>query len=267
MNRYNPIPDQRALFADRVRQVARGVRTACACDGPPGVGKTHTLNEVAAEEHKVLRLVSTTAGGLVQVAYQYRDIPILAFDDFDKALRQEATANIVKQLIAPEKVRKITHQTVKAMDNANRGPRAQPHIAPPVFNVRCGLVMLTNVDMANPKAIHKDMRDHVRALEDRGLEFVHISRDPQHIADYVAQLAHTPGMLARWRIDLDGRALSEVTDFFLSNIKNLPTLSVRRFQSIARDRETMPNRWKELQYATFANSAAFFQGTPDTRPQ
>src|ERR1700745_50264 len=98
----NPILIQLEIFADRVRQVARGQRTACACDGPPGVGKTFTLEKVCREEGKALRLVNTTAGGLVQMAYRYSQIPVVAFDDSDIALRNEQTATIVKQLIASE---------------------------------------------------------------------------------------------------------------------------------------------------------------------
>lgn len=210
----NPIDDDLALLKDRIRQVALGQRTACACDGPPGVGKTFALQQVAQATGKALRLVSTTPGGLVQVAHQFRDIPLLAFDDFDKALRNEATANIVKQLIAPDKVRTITHQTVTARLNAAKGAKAKNHIAPPSFTVRCGLVMLTNVDMGNPAAIDKDMLSHVQALQDRGLDFIHISREPAHIADYVVRLARKPGTLKSWGVELDSKALREVTDFF-----------------------------------------------------
>ena len=248
MKKDNPIPDQLAIFADRLRQVCRGHRTACACDGPPGLGKTHTLKTITSEENKLLRLVSTTAGGLVQMLYRYKDIPVVAFDDFDKALRNEATANIVKQATAPEPVRRITHQTVTAINNAARN-NPKDHIAPPVFSVRCGLVMLTNVDMTDPKTIDKAMREHVRALADRGLEFIHISRDPRHVIDYVADLAPTIFP------DVDPAIRSEVAEFFVENGLKFETVSVPRIQSIMKDRLTMPVRWKQLQASTFVRDA------------
>jgi hypothetical protein len=206
---------------------------------------------VAAQEAKLYQLISTTAGGLVQMAYRYRDVPILAFDDFDLALRQEATANIVKQLIAPEPIRRVTHQTVTAINNQHRKSGPKEYIAPPAFNVRCGLVMLTNVDVADPKAIGKDMREHVKALHDRGLEFVHVSRKPEHIADYVICLATEGGLLEKAGMTLSSPALDDVVRFFRDNMYRFATLSVRRFQSIARDRMTMPERWQALQEASF----------------
>jgi hypothetical protein len=260
-NPENPVYDQLQCFADRIRQVARGTRTACACDGPAGVGKSYTLSTVAAEEGKPYRLVATTAGSLVQVAHQYANLPILAFDDFDKVLRNEATANVVKQLIASEPVRRITHQTVTAMNNQKRKGGPVSHIAPPTFNVRCGLVMLTNVDMTNPDAIDKRMQEHVNALKDRGLEFVHISRNVDHIADYVIWLATEEKLLEKSGLQLSGNELDEVITFFQENLHRFETVSVRRLQSIAKDRLTMPARWQILQ------TSAFPPDPPSTTPR
>jgi hypothetical protein len=243
--------DQLALYAARARQVVRQQRTACAVDGPAGIGKSHTWKTVAAEEGKHIQLVSTTAAGLVQSLFKYAGADAIAFDDFDAALRSEATANVVKMMTAPERRRTIVHQTVESIKNAARPKGPLPHIAPPTFHVRCGLIMLTNVDMSDPKAIDAAMRPHVAALIDRGVEFVHINRELRWIADYVVWLATEGDIFKSAGIDIDKSQLAQVVKFFTDNLERFQTVSVRRIQSIAMDRVTMPDAWQRLQQATF----------------
>jgi hypothetical protein len=249
------ITDQLEMAADRMRQVVRQQRTASGLDGPPGVGKSFLLDDVCKEEGCKATPLSTTAGGLIQNAFRYRDVRVVAFEDFDSCLRNEAMANFVKQMIGTNVLklepRRVTHQTVTAINNQNRKSGPLEHIAPPIFWVRFGVVMTTNLPLANPEAIHVDMREHVEALKDRGLEFLHISRDVHDIAEYVISLSERPGMLEFWKINLDKRAITEVKDFFVENLQRMETVSIRRFQSICLDRMTMPDRWRKLQMATF----------------
>ena len=263
-DKNNPIYDQLQLFSDRIRQVARGHRTACACDGPAGVGKTYTLRTVCAEEGKRHELINTTTGGLIQMLYRYANTAVVAFDDFDVALRSEATANVIKQMIAPEPKRRITHQTVKSLDNLHRASGPKINIAPPTFTINCGLVMLTNVDMGNMLSIDRDMRNHVSAMVDRGLEFIHISRNLNYVADYVLWLATEQGLLQKSGLHMDTKQETEVTEFFRENVQRFETVSVRRFQSIAKDRLTMPERWRQLQMATFKRTKDDAAGTKTT---
>jgi site-specific DNA-methyltransferase (adenine-specific) len=105
--------------------------------------------------------------------------------------------------------------------------------------------------LSDPNAIDKDMREHVKALQDRGLDFIHVSRDLQHIAEYVMWLAEQNDLLKKNGIDLTATAKRQLSKFFMDNLTRFETVSVRRYLSIAKDRLTMPDRWKRLQEASF----------------
>lgn len=254
MRKDNPIPEDLAVFRDRLRQLFRGQRAACACDGPPGIGKSYLLQQVAADEGKAYKLVGATTAGLVSSLHQYKDIPVLAFDDCDKVLRSEAMANVLKAACAPEVKRQITYTTKEAFRNEQRkraGKSYDPSIAPSHFGLRCGICMITNLDMSKAEVVAKDMREHVRALADRGLEFIHINREPHNVYDYI--MHHAPDMLRQHKLEPSDEAVNEVLDWYEKNAARYPDFSFRRLNSIMTDRMTLGNRWRIAQQRSFTD--------------
>lgn len=254
MKSDNPIPEDLAVFRDRLRQLFQGHRTACACDGPPGIGKTYLLEQIAAEYGKPFKGIGATTEGLLSALHQYKDIPVLAFDDFDKVLRSESMANVLKTVCAPEAKRQITYTTKEAFRNEQRrraGKPYDPSVAPPHFTIRCGVVMITNLDMSDEGAVGKNMREHVRALADRGLEFIHINRERHHLFDYIMHHAHD--VLQHHKLEPSETEIKEVLDFFDHHHHQYPDISFRRLSSIMTDRMTLGNRWRIAQQRSFVD--------------
>src|SRR5580658_2880097 len=144
-NKDNPIFEELRAWNIRIGQVFRHERTSAAVDGAPGIGKTYFARVAAATLGKHYEQVATTKAGLVQALYRYAGADVVGFDDFDNGLRDEPTANVIKMMTAPERRRKIIHYTATAhMNEQSKNPN--PAIAPTSFHIRCGLLMMTNLD-------------------------------------------------------------------------------------------------------------------------
>lgn len=259
----NPINDQLSMFQSRIRQVSRKHRTACAIDGPPGIGKGYSLRLVANEEGIKFRTLNGTTAGLSQSIYQYRDTPVLVMDDFDLVLRSKPMATLFKDACAIQyddpasrnrKVlpRTITNDTKEAITNANRPvEKRDMKLAPPKFTISCGFVMMTNEDIARACTIDKGMVEHVAALKSRGLDFIHLSREREHLLDYVVTVATTTER-SRFQGGLTTSEYSEVLKFLEDNADRFEELSFRKIDEMVQDYCTLPpGSWKEHQKINF----------------
>lgn len=249
MNAENPLFQQIEMARSLVRLVARTDAAAasfvsCAIAGAGGLGKTHLVKTTLAEVGVRHRIVRGTLAAMIQDVYAFRDGGVLVLDDADNlVLGGGQTMNFMKQLLYPSARREIVHDTIAARRNEQKMD-SNPSIAPPRFEVRCGVIWLTNLDIRNPKHIPAKIAAHIQPLVDRGLKPVRLSDDPRHILDYVLWLATECELLKRM-----GTSLIEANDalrYFVEHAWRFPSLSIRTLENCAATRKAAPTMWQAL---------------------
>jgi hypothetical protein len=158
-------------------------------------------------------------------------------------------ANMMKQLLAPNKVRMIYNGTDKAAANAAKD-EPNPNIPPPQFLTSVRVIWLTNIDIQSA-SMKADMRDHMDAIIDRGMTAPRINDEPEWLLNYVVSLVVDGHMRLGRGNDGLGRDLSlaatnEVLAYFWKNAWRLKPISVRKMNMIGTLRATSPDNWQAL---------------------
>jgi len=121
----------------------------CAIGGPPGIGKTFLTTRALQAIGVPHKVSSGTGVGLLHDAYRLRKRGVLLLDDADELVTGGgmSQANRMKELLAPVRTRTIYNMTDKAAMNENKDD-PNPNILPTQFDVECGVIWLTNINLA-----------------------------------------------------------------------------------------------------------------------
>lgn len=253
MKTTNPLPDQMEVMRARVRLVARtdakaATFVSCAISGAGGLGKTYLVEQTLREMGVRFGLARGTIQAMVRRAYEFRAGGVLIVDDADNlVLGGGETMNFMKQLLYPAPRRTIVYDTVQARKNAAK-KAPDPTIPPPSFDVRCGVIWITNLHLHDSGRMDPKIADHVQPLIDRGLKPVRLSDDPAHILDYVLWLAKEQDLFGKHRFSI--AEANDALEYFCANASRLQSLSVRSLLEIAATRAAEPTHWRRLLDAT-----------------
>ena len=240
MDPSNPLPSQFQQARTMIELVARQQFVCTALSGGAGLGKTYTVEQTLKQLDVPYKIVRGSGPGLMLEAYNLSQGGVIVLDDADNLVvgGGVAQANLMKQLLAPDKVRVISNYTLAAA--AGRA------LTPPEFRTAVGFVWLTNMDLSSKTSIAPKMRPHLDALLDRGLQPITLTNDPRMIVDYIVHLVRDEGLLQRGRTPSSLKEANDVLAYFVGNAWRLPTISVRVVEAMAKLRKAAPNNWRSI---------------------
>src|SRR5210317_662567 len=160
--------DRFDMLTDMTKAVKKGDVRAMIVSGPPGVGKSHGVEEVL-DRYKTLETLGGTKKyevvkgamspiGLYVKLFKYADKDnVLVFDDCDSIFDEPLALNILKAALDSKKTRTI-HWNTDSFKLRNEG-------VPDSFKFEGSAIFITNIKFDNVKS--KKLRDHLEALESR----------------------------------------------------------------------------------------------------
>jgi hypothetical protein len=243
----NPIPNQLELMLEKAKLVASGALTCTAVFGPPGIGKTYLTEKLLKSMGTKYRATRGSGVGLMQSAYDLRNGGVLLMDDCDELITGGGIShtNRMKEFLSPHAVRKIHNMTKEAIKN-EEGGGDKPGVLPTSFDVRCGVIWITNLDIST---LDRKTAERVKPLIDRGLSPVRISSDPRHLLEYVEHLVMTGAVKLTGKSPGDMLTVEEKNDvlrYFHENAWRLETISVRTIEHLAKYRRVAPAKWRSI---------------------
>ena len=155
------------MLGEMTKAVKKGDVRAMIVSGPPGVGKSHGVEEVldryntmealgGRSRHEVLK-GAMSAIGLYCKLYKHADEGnVVVFDDCDSIFSDELSLNILKAALDSKKNRKI-HWNTDSYKLRNEG-------VPDVFTFKASAIFITNLKFDKVKG---KLREHLEALESR----------------------------------------------------------------------------------------------------
>ncbi len=229
------------MLKDMTKAVKKGTVRAMIVSGPPGVGKSHGVEEVldryatmetlgGLKTHEVIK-GATSALGLYCKLYKMADKgKVVVFDDCDSIFADELSLNILKAALDSKKSRWI-HWNTDSFKLRNEG-------VPDSFKFEASAIFITNLKFDKVKG---KLREHLEALESR-CHYMDLTIDSDKDKILRIKQVVQDGMLDTY--DLEDDVKEEIMDFVDINKGRLRELSLRTVLKVADLAVAFPDKWE-----------------------
>jgi hypothetical protein len=232
------------ILTDMTKAATSGDIRAMIVSGPPGVGKSHGVEQEIEKAclfdkiaGKRLRAEvvkgSATPIGLYQTLYKYSDANcVVVFDDCDSILLDDVSLNLLKGALDSGKKRKISW--------LSESSTLRREGIPDQFEFKGSVIFITNIKFSNVKG---KLKDHLDALQSR-CHYVDLTIDT--VRDKLLRIKQliNDGMLNDYNFTSD--EADELVNFVESNQARLRELSLRTVIKLADLRKAFPDRWQRF---------------------
>ena len=235
------IRDRFDMLKDMTKAVKKGEVRAMIVSGPPGVGKSHGVEEVldryammeqlgAGKTHEVIK-GATSAIGLYCKLYKMADKgKVVVFDDCDSIFADELSLNILKAALDSKKTRTI-HWNTDSFKLRNEG-------VPDSFKFEASAIFITNLKFDKVKG---KLREHLEALESR-CHYMDLTIDSDKDKILRIKQVVQDGMLDDYK--LDDAVKLDIMEFVDANKNRLRELSLRTVLKVADLAMSFPDKWE-----------------------
>ena len=235
--------DRFNMLGDMTKAVRKGDVRAMIVSGPPGVGKSHGVEEVleryktmeqlgAPKTHEVIK-GAMSALGLYAKLYKNADAGnVVVFDDCDSIFADELSLNILKAALDSKKVRKIHWNTDSHKLRAEGIPDS--------FQFKANAIFITNLKFNKVKG---KLREHLEALESR-CHYMDLTIDTDREKMLRIKQVIQDGMLNAYK--LSDEVKEDIVDFVDINKNRLRELSLRTVLKVADLAVAFPDRWESF---------------------
>ena len=233
--------DRFSMLTDMTKAVRKGDVRAMIVSGPPGVGKSHGVEEVldrykmmqqlgAKRNHEVIKGAMSALGLYAKLYKNADEGNVVVFDDCDSIFADELSLNILKAALDSKKVRKIHWNTDSHKLRAEGIPDS--------FQFKANAIFITNLKFSKVKG---KLREHLEALESR-CHYMDLTIDTDKDKMLRIKQVVRDGMLDAYK--LTDEVKEEIIDFVDINKKRLRELSLRTVLKVADLAVAFPQRWE-----------------------
>jgi hypothetical protein len=236
------------------KAVKKGAVRAMIVSGPPGVGKSHGVEEVLDRYNTMAALGGNRKFDVVKGAmspiglycklfnYKEKD-DVIVFDDCDAVFEEPLALNILKAALDSKKKRTI-HWNTDSFKLRNEG-------VPDSFEFKGSAIFITNLDFHDIKS--KKIRSHLEALESR-CHYMDLTINTER--EKMLRIAQViqDGMLDEYNLDDEVKA--EIVDFCAINKDRLRELSLRTVLKVADLAVAFPTKWEAMAENTVMRRAS-----------
>jgi hypothetical protein len=231
------------MLKDMTKAVKKGDVRAMIVSGPPGVGKSHGVEEVldryktvetlgGFKSFEVIKGAMSPIGLYCKLFNMADKGKVVVFDDCDSIFQDELSLNILKAALDSKKNRWI-HWNTDSFKLRNEG-------VPDKFKFEASAIFITNLKFDKVKG---KLREHLSALESR-CHYMDLTIDTEKDKMLRIKQVITDGML-------DGYSLSdeikeEIMDFVDINKNRLRELSLRTVLKVADLAVAFPDKWEAM---------------------
>jgi len=232
------------MLKDMTKAVKKGDVRAMIVSGPPGVGKSHGVEEVlerydtletlgGGKKYEVVKGAMSPIGLYVKLFNYSAKDNVIVFDDCDAIFEEPLALNILKAALDSKKKRTI-HWNTDSFKLRNEG-------VPDAFEFKGSAIFITNLDFHDVKS--KKIRSHLEALESRCHYMDLTITTEREKMLRIAQVIRD-GMLDTYK--LSDEVKDEIIDFVDINKKRLRELSLRTVLKVADLAVAFPTKWEAM---------------------
>lgn len=253
--RIAEIGERFEILNSMTKAVLNGDIRAMIVSGPPGVGKSYTVEEEieranlfqnianAKPKHTIVK-GSATAIGLYKTLYEYSDDNcVVVFDDCDSILFDEQSLNLLKGALDSGKSRKISWLSESRVLKNEDIPNS--------FIFKGSVIFITNLKFDQVRS--QKMKDHLEALQSR-CHYLDLTLDTMRDKVLrIKQIAATGALFEDMGISDIGQDL--IIDFLDTNKNKMREMSLRMAIKVAQLYKSFPNNWEAMTKTTCMKTA------------
>ena len=231
------------MLKDMTKAVKKGDVRAMIVSGPPGVGKSHGVEEVldryammesmgAGKSFEVIKGAMSPIGLYCKLFNMADKGKVVVFDDCDSIFQDDLSLNILKAALDSKKNRWI-HWNTDSFKLRNEG-------VPDKFKFEASAIFITNLKFDKVKG---KLREHLSALESR-CHYMDLTIDTDKDKMLRIKQVTQDGMLDDR--DLTDEVKEDIMDFIDINKGRLRELSLRTVLKTADLAKAFPNKWEAM---------------------
>lgn len=232
-----------AMLGEMTKAVKKGDVRAMIVSGPPGVGKSHGVEEVldrykmmetmgGKKTHEVIKGAMSPIGLYCKLFKMSEAGNVVVFDDCDSIFQEELSLNILKAALDSKKSRWI-HWNTDSFKLRNEG-------VPDKFKFDASAIFITNLKFDKVKG---KLREHLEALESR-CHYMDLTIDTERDKMLRIRQVIEDGMLDVYTLTDDVK--EDIIDFVDINKSRLRELSLRSVLKVADLAVSFPDRWQDF---------------------
>lgn len=232
-----------AMLGEMTKAVKKGDVRAMIVSGPPGVGKSHGVEEVldrykmmetmgGKKTHEVIKGAMSPIGLYCKLFKMSEAGNVVVFDDCDSIFQEELSLNILKAALDSKKSRWI-HWNTDSFKLRNEG-------VPDKFKFDASAIFITNLKFDKVKG---KLREHLEALESR-CHYMDLTIDTERDKMLRIRQVIEDGMLDVYTLSDDVK--EDIIDFVDINKSRLRELSLRSVLKVADLAVSFPDRWQDF---------------------
>lgn len=239
---YNRIKSSYESLETIIDSVGNGHTRSLIVSGAPGIGKSHTVNEILYTnpncEFTIIKgMVKAT--GIFKLLYENRNSnQVLVFDDSDEVFNNEISLNLLKAALELNKSRHISWLSEKDFQTEDGD------YIPKTFEYQGGIIFLTNLDFLSLIAKGSKLSNHLMAIESRTIYYDLGVRTKKELLIRIQQVMETNNILAPYGISKYQESLLMV--YLEKNVDRLRELSIRTLIKLSSLCLASPFEWEKL---------------------
>jgi hypothetical protein len=241
--------DRFSVLTQLTQACILGHSRALIVSGPPGLGKSYTVEEELAKwnadgENYCITKGYVRSTGLYKLLYKYKDAgQVLVFDDADAVFYDDVSLNLLKTVCDTTEKRTVSWlaETKMTDDNDEKLPRS--------FDFEGTIIFITNLDFDDLIRKGHKLAPHLQALVSRSH---YIDLDIKTKRDYLVRIHQVlkQGMLGH----LSSEQRDDITSFMKDKQNSLRELSLRMAIKLASIRTSTDHDWKKVAMITCCRS-------------
>jgi len=232
---FSVLEENYANVEKYVKGVCEGKFRSVIVNGPPGVGKTFSVDAYL-KQHANEGAYKVVAGHMTPLSlygnlYQYRNAgDVLVLDDIDSVFSKIEGINLLKAAMDTKPVRKVNWESTSAAVLILGLPSG--------FEFKGSIVLISNIGFSRKAS---KLQEHLNALKDRSYSLQVSDGTNEALYQQVCFMVVKKGLLDSF--DLTKRQQSAILDYIGTNIDNLHKISLRLAMKLAALMKANPDEW------------------------